>query len=37
MLFLLDQLGGIWEIIFWMTLTKPLPTELKGGHRPAQT
>jgi hypothetical protein len=27
--FLLDQLGGIWEIIFWMTLPEPLPTELK--------
>jgi len=25
----LDQLGGIWEIIFWMTLPEPLPTELK--------
>jgi hypothetical protein len=26
---LLDQLGGIWEIIFWMTLPEPLPTEVK--------
>jgi hypothetical protein len=26
---LLDQLGGIWEIIFWMTLPEPLPTVLK--------
>jgi hypothetical protein len=22
---LLDQLGGIWEIIFWITLPEPLP------------
>jgi hypothetical protein len=29
MLLLLDQLGGIWEIIFWMTLSKALPTVLK--------
>jgi hypothetical protein len=29
MLLLLDQLGGIWEIIFWMTLPKALPTVLK--------
>jgi len=29
MLLLLDQLGGIWEIIFWMTLPKALPTALK--------
>jgi hypothetical protein len=29
MLLLLDQLGGIWEIIFWMTLPKALPTGLK--------
>jgi hypothetical protein len=28
-LLLLDQLGGIWEIIFWMTLPEPLPTEVK--------
>jgi len=27
--FLLDQRGGIWEIIFWMTLLEPLSTELK--------
>ena len=27
--FVLDQLGGIWEIIFWMTLPEQLPTELK--------
>jgi len=26
---LLDQLGGIWEIIFWMTRPKALPTVLK--------
>jgi hypothetical protein len=26
---LLDQMGGIWEIIFAMILPKPLPTELK--------
>jgi hypothetical protein len=26
---LLDQLGGIWEIIFWITLPEPLPTEVK--------
>jgi hypothetical protein len=29
MLLLLDQLGGIWEIIFRMTLPKALPTALK--------
>jgi hypothetical protein len=29
MLLLLDQLGGIWEIIFSMTLPKALPTGLK--------
>jgi hypothetical protein len=29
MALLLDQLGGIWEIIFWMTLPEPLPTALK--------
>ena len=26
---LLDQLGGIWEVIFWMALPKALPTGLK--------
>jgi hypothetical protein len=25
----LDQLGGIWEIIFWMTLPELLPTGFK--------
>jgi len=29
MVLLLDQLGGIWEIIFWMSVPEPLPTELK--------
>jgi hypothetical protein len=29
MALLLDQLGGIWEIIFWMILPKPLPTFVK--------
>jgi hypothetical protein len=29
MLLLHDQLGGVWEIIFWMTLAKALPTVLK--------
>jgi hypothetical protein len=29
MLLLLDQLGGIWEIILRMTRPKALPTELK--------
>jgi hypothetical protein len=24
-------MGGIWEIIFWMALPKPLPTGLKSG------
>ena len=28
-LLLLDQLGGIWEIIFWMTLPELLPTGFK--------
>jgi len=27
--FFLDQLGGIWEIIFGITLPEPLPTEFK--------
>jgi hypothetical protein len=29
--FFLDQLGGIWEIIFCVTLAKPLTTGLKRG------
>src|SRR5215467_7926006 len=29
-----DQLGGIWEIIFRMTLPQPLSTVLKKGLRP---
>jgi hypothetical protein len=29
MLLLLDQLGGIWEIIFWVTLSELLPTAFK--------
>jgi hypothetical protein len=29
MLLLLDQLGGIWEIIFAMTHPEPLPTVVK--------
>jgi hypothetical protein len=28
-LLLLDQLGGIWEIIFWMALPELLPTGFK--------
>jgi hypothetical protein len=29
MALLLDHLGGIWEIIFWMTCPEPLPTAVK--------
>jgi len=29
MALLLDHLGGIWEIIFWMALPELLPTALK--------